>query len=251
MSATAAATIPGFCGLCIARCGSIATVEDGRFTRLDPDPGASDRPGALRQGPSSAGAGLQQGAAHPALAPHPAKRRGGSGLGGDLMGRSARCDRSGDETAGGDARATERGVQPVVSFHHRNRRVCALSASVDEGLRHAEPRVGAGHVRLGPRLRDALRVRRRERRHRQRRRGDGGHREQRLPDPLGLQSLLYAPHARDRDRRCAQARNEAYRHRPAPCRTGEQGRSLATRSPRRRRRVGARSCAYDDQPRLV
>ena len=38
MSATAAAAIPGFCGLCIARCGSIAIVEDGRFTRLDPDP---------------------------------------------------------------------------------------------------------------------------------------------------------------------------------------------------------------------
>src|SRR5215471_16489005 len=30
--------VPGFCGLCIARCGTIATVEDGRFTRLDPDP---------------------------------------------------------------------------------------------------------------------------------------------------------------------------------------------------------------------
>lgn len=30
--------IHGFCGLCIARCGSIATVENGRFTRLDPDP---------------------------------------------------------------------------------------------------------------------------------------------------------------------------------------------------------------------
>src|SRR5258705_12723825 len=28
----------GFCGLCIARCGTIATLEDGRFTRLDPDP---------------------------------------------------------------------------------------------------------------------------------------------------------------------------------------------------------------------
>ncbi|MFO1159841.1 MAG: molybdopterin-dependent oxidoreductase [Reyranellaceae bacterium] len=27
-----------FCGLCIARCGAIATVEQGRFTRLDPDP---------------------------------------------------------------------------------------------------------------------------------------------------------------------------------------------------------------------
>ena len=30
--------IHGHCALCIARCGTIATVEDGRFTRLDPDP---------------------------------------------------------------------------------------------------------------------------------------------------------------------------------------------------------------------
>ena len=30
--------IRGYCGFCIARCGSVATVEDGRFTRLDRDP---------------------------------------------------------------------------------------------------------------------------------------------------------------------------------------------------------------------
>jgi anaerobic selenocysteine-containing dehydrogenase len=30
--------IPGYCGLCIARCGAVATVQDGRFIRLDPDP---------------------------------------------------------------------------------------------------------------------------------------------------------------------------------------------------------------------
>jgi anaerobic selenocysteine-containing dehydrogenase len=30
--------IHGYCSLCIARCGCVATVEDGRFTRLDPDP---------------------------------------------------------------------------------------------------------------------------------------------------------------------------------------------------------------------
>jgi anaerobic selenocysteine-containing dehydrogenase len=30
--------IHGYCGLCIARCGSIATIENGRFIRLDPDP---------------------------------------------------------------------------------------------------------------------------------------------------------------------------------------------------------------------
>src|SRR5437868_3920737 len=33
-----ACRVQGFCGLCIARCGTIATVENGRFTRLDPDP---------------------------------------------------------------------------------------------------------------------------------------------------------------------------------------------------------------------
>jgi anaerobic selenocysteine-containing dehydrogenase len=30
--------IHGYCSLCIARCGTVATVEGGRFTRLDPDP---------------------------------------------------------------------------------------------------------------------------------------------------------------------------------------------------------------------
>jgi molybdopterin-dependent oxidoreductase iron-sulfur protein len=30
--------IQGYCALCVARCGTVATVEDGRLTRLDPDP---------------------------------------------------------------------------------------------------------------------------------------------------------------------------------------------------------------------
>jgi anaerobic selenocysteine-containing dehydrogenase len=30
--------IPGYCALCISRCGSIAVVEDGRFVALEPDP---------------------------------------------------------------------------------------------------------------------------------------------------------------------------------------------------------------------
>jgi len=30
--------VKGYCGLCIARCGTVATVADGRFIRLDPDP---------------------------------------------------------------------------------------------------------------------------------------------------------------------------------------------------------------------
>ena len=31
-------TIPGYCALCVSRCGSIAVVEDGRFVALEPDP---------------------------------------------------------------------------------------------------------------------------------------------------------------------------------------------------------------------
>src|SRR5246127_5413129 len=31
--------VHAFCPLCIARCGAVAVVENGRFTRLEPDPG--------------------------------------------------------------------------------------------------------------------------------------------------------------------------------------------------------------------
>src|SRR5215471_19084262 len=37
VSDTREVKVKGYCGLCIARCGSVATVENGRFTRLDPD----------------------------------------------------------------------------------------------------------------------------------------------------------------------------------------------------------------------
>src|SRR5512138_1760876 len=29
--------LPGYCALCISRCGSIAVLENGRFVRLEPD----------------------------------------------------------------------------------------------------------------------------------------------------------------------------------------------------------------------
>jgi anaerobic selenocysteine-containing dehydrogenase len=35
---TSTQRVHGYCALCIARCGCIAVVEDGRFTRLEPDP---------------------------------------------------------------------------------------------------------------------------------------------------------------------------------------------------------------------
>jgi anaerobic selenocysteine-containing dehydrogenase len=37
VSDTREVKVKGYCGLCIARCGSVATVANGRFTRLDPD----------------------------------------------------------------------------------------------------------------------------------------------------------------------------------------------------------------------
>jgi anaerobic selenocysteine-containing dehydrogenase len=30
--------VNSYCALCIAKCGFLAVVEDGRFTRLEPDP---------------------------------------------------------------------------------------------------------------------------------------------------------------------------------------------------------------------
>src|SRR5512136_2298740 len=30
--------IPGYCALCVSRCGSIAVIENGRFVALEPDP---------------------------------------------------------------------------------------------------------------------------------------------------------------------------------------------------------------------
>src|SRR5262244_1843670 len=30
--------IPGYCALCVSRCGSIAVVKNGRFVALEPDP---------------------------------------------------------------------------------------------------------------------------------------------------------------------------------------------------------------------
>jgi len=38
MAAMARRVIPTYCALCISRCGCLATVEDGRLVRVDPDP---------------------------------------------------------------------------------------------------------------------------------------------------------------------------------------------------------------------
>src|SRR4051795_8238062 len=38
MTDATTATIPTFCPLCVSRCGAIATVTDGEFVALGPDP---------------------------------------------------------------------------------------------------------------------------------------------------------------------------------------------------------------------
>src|SRR6186997_390311 len=38
MARSAPERIPGYCAMCVSRCGSIAVVEDGRFSALEPDP---------------------------------------------------------------------------------------------------------------------------------------------------------------------------------------------------------------------
>ena len=65
--------IAGFCGLCIARCGTIATVEAGRFTRLNPDQAIPPvRPFAPKAAPHLT-ACLQQGSLDATLAPSATK----------------------------------------------------------------------------------------------------------------------------------------------------------------------------------
>ena len=154
-----------YCGLCIARCGAIATVEDGRFTRLDPDP--ITRP-ARRSAPRAAPrrSWSTPGAADPAAAPHPAEGRSRSRLGADQLGRGARSDRRGDAPAGRAARAAG------VAFTVSSPSTTAIGDSsgfiqrLAQRLRHAELADHAGPVRLGARLRDALHLWRRQRRHR-------------------------------------------------------------------------------------
>ena len=61
--------IHGFCGLCIARCGTVATVEDGRFVRLDPDPSHP-----TGQAICAKGRAAPELSAHPERLTHPLRR---------------------------------------------------------------------------------------------------------------------------------------------------------------------------------
>ncbi len=250
-SVPAVQRIRGYCGLCIARCGTIATVENGRFIAARPRPGAPDRCCDLRQGSRRAGTRLTPGPADAAVAAAAAEGRSRSGLGGDLLGRGARRDRRRDARHRGAVRAAGRRLQPILAVDHGDCGFERLRAPADERVRHAEHGLAARSVRLGTRLCHPLRVRHRQRRHRQRRRRHGGYFPRRMPDPVGLQSLHLATDPCHRDGRGAQARHEADRGRSPPCRPRQQGGCLAARASGDRRRAGARSRQPDDPARMV
>ena len=251
MSAAEPVKVHGFCGLCIARCGSIATVEDGRFTRLDPDPTHPTGQALCAKG--RAAPELVYSRERLTTPLRRTRPKGDSNPGW--------VEISWDEALDAIAAAMRRlaathGPQSV-AFSQSSPSTTAIGNSAPfmrrlmnafgtPNLVWALDLCGWGR---GFATRYAFGVG--QRRHRQRRRSDGGHREQRVPDPMGLQPLLHAAHARDGHGRGAQARDEAHRHRSAPCRACEQGRPLAAHSSWRRRGARARPRACHDKPRLV
>ena len=72
-----------------------------------------------------------------------------------------------------------------------------------------------------------------------------------LPYPVGLQSIVYAHYACDRDGRRPETRNEVDRDRSAQRRACQQGRCLAAGAPRNRRRARAGSGEHHDRARMV
>ena len=161
VSTTTATRVPGFCGLCIARCGSIASVEDGRFTRLDPDP------------THPTGEALcAKGRAAPELVyskerlTRPLRRTRPKGEA-DPGWVEISWDEALDVTAAAMRRLAAAHGPQSVAFSQPSPSTTAIAefgalrAPIDERVRHAEPSLVAGYVRLGPRLRHAICLRRR------------------------------------------------------------------------------------------
>ena len=193
--------IHGYCALCIARCGTVAV---GRRWPLHP-PGTRShriRPG---QAICAKGRAAPELVYHPERLTHPLRRtrpKGDADPGWERIGWDEALDLTGvgDAPASRSSMAPRRSPSACPRLHHRDRRFQRLHPAADERLRHAERGVQPRHLRLGPRLRHPLHLWRRQRRH-QRRRRHAGHRQHRLPDPVGLQPQLLPPYPRDRGRR--------------------------------------------------
>ena len=152
--------VQGYCSLCIARCGSVATVKDGSFTRLDPDP-SHPTGAAVRQGPRGSGTGLQQGQAE-AMPLRRTRPKGDADPGWveisweqalDEIGGGIAPNRQGAWTGGGRLRSVRR-------LRHRDCGFRRLRAPADACVGHAEHGLRSRHVRLGARFRHPLRLRR-------------------------------------------------------------------------------------------
>ena len=175
--------VQGYCSLCIARCGTVATVTDGRFTRLDPDP----------THPTGA-AICAKGRAAPELVYHkdrlkrPLRRtrpKGDSDPGWEEISWDAALD----QIAAAMRRIAEQHGPEAVAFSQSSPSTTAIADSAAFVVRlmnafganmvsHSTARLGRGFA--------TLRFRRRQRCDRRRWRRDGRHCRIRLPYPVGL-----------------------------------------------------------------
>src|SRR6516225_12098801 len=138
VSDTREVKVKGYCGLCIARCGSVATVENGRFTRLDPDLSHPTGQALLRQGPRRSGTRLSQGSPDPAIAPHTPEGRCRSRVGTDLLGRSPGLHSERHAPNRDTIRAACRRIQPILTLNNGNCGLGWFCAPVDECVWHSQ-----------------------------------------------------------------------------------------------------------------
>ena len=164
-AASAQQRIRTFCALCIARCGAVAVVEDGRFVAPRTRPAHPTGQALCAKGRAAPELVYHPRAADASAPPHPPERRSRSRLGANRLGRGARPDRRRDAPRRRTARPASRRVHHVLALDHRDRRFHRLHPAAGERVRHAELGDHPRPLRLGPRLRHPLHLWRRQRRH--------------------------------------------------------------------------------------
>lgn len=185
MSDTGVRKVNGYCGLCIARCGSVATVENGRFIRLDPDPSHP-----------TGQALCAKGRAAPELVYHkdrltqPLRRtrpKGDADPGWVPISWDEALNSTADAVRRirNTIRAACRRIQPILTFDDGNCGFGPLCAPADECVRHSKYGLAARSLWVGPRVRHAVCLRRRKRGHK-RRWSHAGHLAHWVPDLVGL-----------------------------------------------------------------
>ena len=183
---TSTRRVHGYCGLCIARCGCVAVVEDGRFTRLEPDPAHP-----TGQALCAKGRAAPELVYHSERLTHPLRRTRPKGDPDPGWERIA-WDEALNLTAAAMRRVAEHHGPEAVAFTLSSPSTTAIADSTGfirrlaNAFRHPERGNHPRCLRLRPRLCHPLHLRRRQCRHRRRRGRDAGYSQQRLPDPVGL-----------------------------------------------------------------